>query len=570
MQNNLKISIIIVLILILISLTNNTIFSQDPAMHWFNLGAKAKNQNQKINYYSEAIKLNPEFIEAYYNLGYVYKKKNDFMNALNMFQKALSADPSKLDSQQKLRITYELGMTFKKLNRFHDALRSLNEAKYLARSTEIRAVILYELGRVYLVMGQFNRAITEFNEGLQFQNKKTSALNAALEKATELKNIENHYVKGIDYYNDGKHEKSVEELTQVINLDPNYKDASTKLRNSQKYIAQENITIEKGRNYSKGIGYMAVNNWENAITAFQQVVAVDPDYKDVSIKLAEAETKLNMSSVDNSIEQIYSQGLDEFNKGNWSEAATALKRVLEINPNYKQTSRFYRDAKTKLSTKNPVVKESRYTQISNDLIQETQMELEKNSNENLLENYYAEGLNHFENGDWLKAMIFFEKVKQFDLNYKDVSEKIRLAQDNINNVKMANAAIQFEGLDTRKSGSLNWPFVGVIFSVLLIPTAIAIILMPTNRAKLQLLQGNYHKAAQIYEFILLKSPQKIKYYLPLANIYTMQNRNDDTAVKVYKVVQQLSIDPQVKEKINKLTQENMLNKPERNNLEKHV
>ena len=101
--------------------------------------------------------------------------------------------------------------------------------------------------------------------------------------------------------------------------------------------------------------------------------------------------------------------------------------------------------------------------------------------------------------------------------------------------------------------------IGAVLSLFLIPTGIALLIVPTTRAKLFLIQGNYPKAALIYESILMKKPNKVKLYPLLANIYLMLNRLDETARKVYDLTRQMDINPRLRQRLDELTNKKLIN-----------
>jgi len=222
-------------ILILLGLVGNIQpgWAQDDAVAWFKRGTEAEATQEKITCYFQAIKLNPKFIEAYYNLGYVYKNSGDFENAEKAFRQALLTDPTNLNNKDKLRITYELGITLKKLTRYDEAVETLQSAKNLAQQTEIRAAVLYELGRTKFLIGNFDGALAEFNEGLQLNSSKQGVFETAVQNARMLRDVERWYVQGTNYLDTGQYDEAIDALTRVVNASPNYKNSIQKLAEAQ-------------------------------------------------------------------------------------------------------------------------------------------------------------------------------------------------------------------------------------------------------------------------------------------------------------------------------------------------
>jgi tetratricopeptide (TPR) repeat protein len=170
--------------------------------------------------------------------------------------------------------------------------------------------------------------------------------------------------------------------------------------------------------------------------------------------------------------------------------------------------------------------------------------------------------------DWESAIVAFKQVERVDPNYKDISEKLLAAQNNLNNPPVAEASEKsLENKKSSKKETRNWIFIGDFLSVLLIPIGVAFFMVLTTRAKWVWIQGNYQKAALIYESILMNKPNKVKLYPSLANIYSLLNRNDETARKVYDTVLQMDINPQLRQKLDELTNQKYLSPTEIDDVE---
>lgn len=582
-------------ILIVVGIAGNIqlLHAQNNAIDWFNRGTEAISPQEKITCYLQAIELNPKFIEAYYNLGYVYKNVGDFNNAEKAFHKALLIDPEKLNNEDKLRINYELAITLKRLNRNREAMETFEVAKNLARQTEIRAAVLYELGRTKLLVGDFDGALVEFNEGLQLNSSRQDAFESAVQNAGTLRDLEVLYVQGLRYLNNGQYDEAIDALTRIINTSPDYKDSDQKLAEAQQLKDRQTRTDNLSDVYARGVGYIQRNDWANAIIAFKQVEQLDPDYKDIKAKLAESQANLDRSLQQEVYEKIYNDGMADYRKGNWITAIVAFEKVKEWNPNFKNVDRMYRDAQNKLnregedSVKNQYYVQGKtylnnrewesaittFRQLKNldpnfkdvqFLIQQAQTGLENEAKSLQLDSYYAEGLNHAGNGAWLQAILAFEKIQQINPGYKDVPEKLVEAQNNLNQSKATETLAKAAGKDQKTpKGTNNWMLIGILLSAVLIPTSVIFFTVPTARAKWLLMQGNYQKAALIYESILIRKPDRVKLYPLLANIYLILNRNDETARKVYDLALKMDISPDLRQRLDEMNNHKLLddNKP---------
>jgi tetratricopeptide (TPR) repeat protein len=85
-----------------------------------------------------------------------------------------------------------------------------------------------------------------------------------------------------------------------------------------------------------------------------------------------------------------------------------------------------------------------------------------------------------------------------------------------------------------------------------------VIFMPTFRARLLFIQGQYGRAAAIYERLLRKNPARLKLYPLLAKIYLLEGRSDESALKVYKMILRRNFPFAEKHKINAIVAQKYL------------
>lgn len=93
-------------------------------------------------------------------------------------------------------------------------------------------------------------------------------------------------------------------------------------------------------------------------------------------------------------------------------------------------------------------------------------------------------------------------------------------------------------------------FGGVLAAFVLLPLLGVFVFSPMSRANYHLWRKNYLAAAQIFEKLLARHPQRAHLYTPLAESYLQLGRNDERAVKVYKTVTQLNLPTRKRDEIN--------------------
>lgn len=116
------------------------------------------------------------------------------------------------------------------------------------------------------------------------------------------------------------------------------------------------------------------------------------------------------------------------------------------------------------------------------------------------------------------------------------------------------------GIDSLPHRISSKPFLlGPFFAALILLSCfVFLISLPATRARIHLWRGNPAAAAKIYEHKLQQNPQKVKLYLPLANIYLKMQRKDENAIKIYKTILQLNLATEEREKFSEMVAQKYL------------
>jgi tetratricopeptide (TPR) repeat protein len=170
-----------------------------------------------------------------------------------------------------------------------------------------------------------------------------------------------------------------------------------------------------------------------------------------------------------------------------------------------------------------------------------------------LESLYQEALAAMDKEDWMQAVVTLEKLQLLQPDYRDVSTRLATARANLSTAENARFSSDSVGTDHIS------PYLKVALAALIaVPLLGFVAFSPAARARIHLLRGNYAAAMQIYEKILARSPDRVKLYPLLANIYLLMGRHDEHAMKIYKTILQLNLATNKREEINSIVAQNYL------------
>lgn len=205
-------------------------FYYERGRAWFFL-----NENDKtIADYTKAIELDPTNFVYYNNRGYVYNKMGKYDKAICDLGNAIELQP------EKTKLYTNRGRVFATVGNYDEALNNYNMALKLDSKC---AAAYIGRGNVYELLGDRDKAICEYekavtldpNNVVEYNNrgyayltledydKAVDDLNKAIELKPDYANPYKHY--GTVFKKKGDYETAVDYLTRAITLDPKYKEA---------------------------------------------------------------------------------------------------------------------------------------------------------------------------------------------------------------------------------------------------------------------------------------------------------------------------------------------------------
>lgn len=233
---------------------------------------KSKNPNidESIDCYNKILNIKEPNYQIYYEIGHLYLKKNDKLNAANAFKLALEFAP------ENPYIHNSLGFTYVGLNLWNDAILHYREAIRINPDNEWSAIVCLALGSLYFeVKNEPDMAISLYETALALNPNSKDALVSIADIYSEI----------------GKFDFAMKHYSKALKISPN-----------------------DPKIYAK----CAIALWENdfieeAIIAYNKAIELKKDY-DIAY---------------NNLGVIYLDGI-----GNAKEALKLFKKAFELNSNY--------------------------------------------------------------------------------------------------------------------------------------------------------------------------------------------------------------------------------------------
>ena len=156
--------------------------------------------DEAIESYREAISINPNFAEAYYNMGNVLHEQNKLLEAVSSLKKAVSIKPNYSEAFNNM------GNALQDLGKLEEAIQAYNTA---IRINPNFAEALNNMGVALRAYGKLKEAIQAYNQALSIRSDYVEALNN----------------KGNAYKDQGRLEKAIDVYKKAISFRPDYIEA---------------------------------------------------------------------------------------------------------------------------------------------------------------------------------------------------------------------------------------------------------------------------------------------------------------------------------------------------------
>jgi tetratricopeptide (TPR) repeat protein len=203
---------------------------QLTAQEHFEKGKQASSLDDQITHYTEAIRLDRTFANAYNNRGLAYNDKGEYDKALEDLNTSIQLDPTSASAYSNRGISW-----FNK-GAYDKAIQDYNEALRLDPSF---ATIYTNRGSAWNEKGAYDKAIQDYNEALRLDPTYTNAYGG----------------RGATYMTKGELDKAIADFDEAARLNPDYPPI---------YI-------------SRAYAYVAKNDHHHAIADGEKALSLSPD-----------------------------------------------------------------------------------------------------------------------------------------------------------------------------------------------------------------------------------------------------------------------------------------------------
>jgi tetratricopeptide (TPR) repeat protein len=200
------------------------------AQEWYERGFKAVDLDEQIRFYSEAIRLKPDYTYAFYFRGSARTKRGDSEGALQDYTEAIRLDPSDATNfRGRGSALEEKGDLEGALQDYSEAIRIKPDDTY---AVFFRGVVREKKGDLEGALQDFNEAIQfDPNDAINFRRRgslreKTGDLDGALQDYNEAIRLEPDaaiafYFRGGAREKKGDLEGALHDCAEAIRLEPN-------------------------------------------------------------------------------------------------------------------------------------------------------------------------------------------------------------------------------------------------------------------------------------------------------------------------------------------------------------
>jgi tetratricopeptide (TPR) repeat protein len=198
----------------------------------------AEDYERALPFFVQAIRKNPNFAEAFFQIGYCLGKLGRYSDAIGAYLEAIRIKPNDFDTYNNLCVAY--GM----VRRYDEAMRACGEA---IQMKEDLSEPYNNLGWVYHKIGRYPEGIESCKQAIRLKPDLAMA----------------HFNLGNNYTALKKFEEAIESFKQAIRIKFDYAEGHSNL----------------------GAAYNQVGRYQDAIESYKQATRIKPDFGEAHLNL---------------------------------------------------------------------------------------------------------------------------------------------------------------------------------------------------------------------------------------------------------------------------------------------
>lgn len=287
------------------------------------------NYNEALSWFKETLNISPDSKDAEIGLAVateravishlrkskVYLKERKLESALEEVSAALLLEPTSNEA---------LGA--KKL--VHGAI--METVKKTDRDGAVKQFLL--LASDAFKKHKYNKALKNYNMALNLDRDSGEARTGMEETmAVKALKIEEKLRLGKESHNGGRYYRAAKHFQSLLKIEPSHKDARDRLKDSR--LALKKITSPMVKTAEK---HLKAGNVESAFVEFEKVLDVDPSNVTASNYLSKVDKIKAKKALVNKVNILYLKGIELYTKGEYKEAVTAWEEVLALSPRHEK------------------------------------------------------------------------------------------------------------------------------------------------------------------------------------------------------------------------------------------